>query len=228
MDTKTFDQLKARLAQETIDGITLKELSEEEFKAITPEQADELVALYGGTTLIKLPERERAFFDWLKENDRPIWDDLWGEDDGGDYFVAMAHLPSFLPTRRGFPICDLVSHDNYHFTGDEITGGDGQLALESALDIVNEHGSLTPYQAFLIEIWRGPIDQWRFAWMYNLPLPEVKKMIHWMITENLLHAPRQRSTEEMPIESAQPAQFVDDNGGGGDENGNDNEDETTT
>lgn len=194
--------MKERLDNESADGLTRKELSEEEYLAITPEQADELVAMYGGTTLIKLPERERTFFDWLKVNDRPIWDDLWGEDDGGDYFVALSHLPSFLPSRRGFPICDLVTHDNYYFTEVEITNEDGKLALDSALDVVKEHGSLTPYQAFLIEVWRGPIDQWRFAWMYDLPLPEVKKMIHWMLTENLLHAPMQRpeqvETEETP------------------------------
>ena len=74
--------------------------------------------------------------------------------------------------------------------------------MESALDIINEKGQLAMEQAFMVEVWRGPIDQWRFAYMYNLPLSEVKKMVHWLITEGLLGAPRQRPENEPPIESA--------------------------
>lgn len=196
MEQADFTDLKERLAPTGEANVEIRRMSDEEIDALTIEQAQELVALYGWTTLIPLPQRERKFFDWLRENDPAVWKDLWGESDEESYYVSLSHLTSFLPRQRGFPICDLVENDNYYFTSDDITADDGKIYVDSALDIIQEGGKLSMDQAFVVEVWRGPIDQWRFAWMYKLPLAEVKKMVHWLITEGVLTVPRQRSEDE--------------------------------
>ena len=205
MDQASFIELKARLAPVNETGIELREMSDQEIDALTAEQAAELVVQYGSSILIPLPKREQKFFDWLREHDPSVWNDLWGAEEEGMYHVSLSHLMNFLPKQRGFPICDLVENDNYYFTSDEITPEDGKVYVESALDVIAESKKLSMDQAFIVEVWRGPIDQWRFAYMYNLPLPEVKKMVHWLITEGMLNAPRQRPQNEPPIESAPPS-----------------------
>ena len=114
----------------------------------------------------------------------------------------MAHVGSLLPGKRGFPICDLAENPNYSFTGDDITEEDGKTFVQHALDVVAEKGDLSMDQAFMIEVWRAPIDIWRFSWMYNLPIAEVKKMVHWLLEETILNAPAQREENPAPIESS--------------------------
>lgn len=169
---------------------------EDQIDQLTREQAEELVARFGSTTLISLPRRERDFFAWLREADPTVWQDLWGDDPDESYLVSIAFLPELLPKRRGFLICDLERQQNFFFTDQSITPEEGQLFLESALDIVHENGQLTMEQAFVIEAWRAPIDQWRFAYNYGLPLDQVKRMVLWMISEGILLLPP--SEEEAP------------------------------
>lgn len=211
MEQQEFIALKERLAPTGSAHIETRQIREEEIDTLSPEQAQELVALFGSTTLIPLPERERKFFDWLRNNDLPVWKDMWGENEAEEtYYVSLAHLTSFLPKQRGFPICDLVENDNYYFTPEDITPEDGKIYVDSALDIIAEQGQLSMDQAFMVEVWRAPIDQWRFAWMYRLPIAEVKKMVHWLITEGLLNVPQQRSEEEG--DGIPPTNGVVDNG----------------
>lgn len=205
METQAFATLKERFEQEGNAPVTFNELTEEELTSLSKEQADELIELFGYNTMIRLPERERTFFDWLQENDKSVWEDLWDEDDERKYYVSMAHLGSFLPGQRGFPICDLVDQENFYFTSDDITENDGKIFVENALDVISDRGQLSMDQAFAVEVWRGPIDQWRFAWMYNVPLSEVKKMVRWLITEGVLTVPKQRPEDEPPIEVAPPS-----------------------
>lgn len=208
MESTAYNKLKERLRPLAGTGIELKQMSGEEIGELTPEQAGELVELFGGGTLIPLPEKERAFFDWLHEHDRPVWEDLWGTEENPGYYVSLTHLPTFLPKQRGFPICDLVDNDNYYFMSEDITE-DGKVFVESAFDIIAEEKQITMQQAFVVEVWRGPIDQWRFAYMYNLPLGDVKKMVHWLISEGLIDVPKQRPENEPPIESAPPTNGAD-------------------
>ncbi|MCB0712523.1 MAG: hypothetical protein KDD67_09355 [Ignavibacteriae bacterium] len=208
MEQPIYTALKERLEKAEGTPVAFAELSEEELTALTQEQADELVSLFGYNTMILLPEREQQFFNWLQENDRLVWDDLWDAEDDKPYYVSMAHLASFLPGRRGFPICDLVNQENYCFTSDEITENDGSVYVENALDVIADKKQLAMEQAFAVEVWRGPIDQWRFAWMYNLPLEEVKKMVRWLITEGILSVPKQRPENEPPIEVMPPSNGI--------------------
>lgn len=200
MEQQTYISLKEQLEEGHESPVTFKEVATEDLALLTKEQAEELTLLFGGNTMIRLPEKEQDFFNWLFEQDKSVWSDLWNEEDERQYYVSMAHLTSFLPGQRGFPICDLVNQENFFFTQEEITETDGKIYVERALDIINEKGQLSMDQAFMVEVWRGPIDQWRFAWMYNLPLDEVKKMVRWLIKEGVLNVPRQRPENEPPIE----------------------------
>ncbi len=203
MEATEFNDLKDRLVPKGEETLITAELSTEEIESMTPEQADELVAMYGATTLVRLPESEREYFEWLKEEDRVIWDDLWGGVEENElYYVSMSHLRGLLPGKRGFPICDLAENPNFYFTSDDITEENGSAFVEHAVEVITDKGDLSMDQAFVIEVWRGPIDLWRFAWMYNLPVVEVRKMVHWLLKEEILAVPTQREENPAPIESA--------------------------
>lgn len=205
MDTERFEQLKKEIRPEGEETLIYAEIPQTDLESMSREQAVELIEMFGATTLIRLPNREREFFEWLREEDAPVWEDLWGDTPVDElYYVSISHLTSLLPGARGFPVCDLVSNDNYFFTGDDLTPEEGKIFVEHALDVIAEQGDLTMDQAFAIEVWRGPIDQWRFAWMYGIPLPEVRKMVHWLITEGILQVPQQRPDEGPPIEVSPP------------------------
>jgi len=194
MTNELFRALIERL-RPSGEGIHSVQITEEEIADMTREQAEEIVALYGAMTLISLPRREREFFAWLQKEDPLIWSDLWGADEQS-YRVSLGFLPDLLPNRRGFPICDLVDNQNYYFTVDNITTEDGAPYLDAAMEIVKSEGRLSMDQAFVVEVWRAPIDQWRFAYMYRQPLDEVKRMVQWLIAEGILTLPAQREEEE--------------------------------
>ena len=188
MDQKEFEDVIAMLQSEqsTVHAVSLPE---ETIARMTREQAEEIASLYSATTLIALPERERTFFAWLRANDPEVWQDLWGSDEEQEYLVSIGFLPELLPKRRGFLICDLEEHQNFYFTEESITPEEGKIFLDAALDIVHANGQLEMEQAFVIEAWRAPIDMWRFAYNYNLPLAEVRKMVLWLLSEEILLLP---------------------------------------
>ena len=187
MTDERFRTLIERL-RPSDEGIQPVQIGEEEIADLTREQAEELVALYGATTLITLPRKEREFFAWLRQHDEPIWNDLWGADEE-PYRVSLGYLPDLLPNRRGFLICDLVDHPNVFFTVDNITTEDGAPFLDAAMEVIKSERMLSMDQAFVVEVWRAPIDQWRFAYMYRQPLEEVKKMVQWLVAEQILTLP---------------------------------------
>ncbi len=193
MTNEAFIDLVQRLHPDN-EAIHTVEITEEEIADLTREQADELVALYGSSMLITLPSKEREFFAWLRQNDEPIWNDLW-EGDETPYQVSLSYLPDLLPNRRGFAICDLMDHQNFHFTVDNISREEGAGYLDAALSIIGQDGRLSMEQAFVVEVWRAPIDQWRFAYMYGQPLEQVKSIVQWLIAEEIL-APVPEETDQ--------------------------------
>ena len=200
MEEKEFTALLDRLASNT-EKIRRVEFNESEIATITREQAAQIVALYGGSSLMLLPEKERRFFDWLKEQDRPVWDDLWGGDEE-PYLVSVAYLLDLLPKRRGFLICDLTEHQNYFFTAEQIPE-DGRALVDAALEIVQNNGQLSIDKAFMVEVWRAPIDIWRFAYMYNQPVDTVRDLVHWLLQEEILRLPM---PDEPEADDATPAE----------------------
>ncbi len=197
MEQVEFQKLIDRLETEETD-VRLVEISDEEMKGLTPQQANELVARYGSNTLMMLPEREQRFFVWLKERDEEVWADLWGAEEE-PYKVSLAFLNDLLPNKRGFLISHLNNEQNpFFFSAQNITADDGQVAVDAALDVVKANGQLTMDQAFMIEVWRAPIDIWRFAYIYKIPLEEVKKMVGWLVSEGMLvvTAPEEEETDD--------------------------------
>ena len=203
MTQEEFQELvrKLRPVEERIHAV---QITEEEIGRLTREQAEELVALYGSSALMTLPHKEREFFTWLRQNDEPIWNDLWGSDET-PYQVSLGYLPDLLPNRRGFVICDLVDNPNYYFTIDDISAENGSAYLDAALEIVKNEGRLSMDQAFVVEVWRAPIDQWRFAYMYRQPLAEVKNMVQWLLSEEIL-TPHASEQEEETGDQQLPGQ----------------------
>ena len=187
MEQNEFNDIIERLRGGE-QGVRTVSIPEETIARLTREQAEELVARYGSSTLMALPEAEQRFFRWLRENDPAVWQDLWGGDEQ-EYLVSISYLPELLPKRRGFLICDLAEQQNYFFTEESITAEDGKIFLDAALDIVHDNGTLAMEQAFVIEAWRAPIDLWRFAYNYTLPLDQVKRMVLWLIAEGILLLP---------------------------------------
>jgi hypothetical protein len=186
MEENEFNVLLDRLASNT-EQIRRVYFTEEEIATISKEQAEQLVALYGASSLMLLPKREREFFDWVRQNDPAVWEDLWGGDEE-PYLVSMSYLLDLLPKRRGFLICDLTEQQNYFFTAEQISD-DGKALLDASLDIVQNNGQLSIDKAFIVEIWRAPIDIWRFAYMYSQPLETVRNLCHWMLQEEILRLP---------------------------------------
>lgn len=188
-----FDALVERLGV-LGDTVQIAELDDHEMESLTQEQAARLVELYGWNTLIRLPEREREFFGWLRREDEPIWKDLWGDEED-PYVVSLSFLMDLLPKRRGFSICDLTEHPNFYFSQENISPEEGKPLVDASLDIIAANGRLSLEQAFLVEVWRAPIDQWRFAYMYKLPLAEVKKMVLWLLEEGILVVPEEKEED---------------------------------
>lgn len=199
MTEEAFVALRDRIDSDH-STIRIVEFTEEEVSGLTKEQAGEIVALFGANTLISLPARERTFFEWLHTSDASVWEDLWGDAET-PYLVSLSFLPDVLPKGRGFVICDLVNQQNFNFAVENITPEDGTGLLDAAMEIVKANGKLQLHQAFLIEIWRAPIDQWRFAWLYNVSLDVVKEMVIWMISEHILTLP---SAEPESVDSDEP------------------------
>lgn len=201
LEAERINEIVAMMSIEGED-LTEVELTDDDFSGMTEEQAADLAERFGGSTLVRLPQKERDFFEWLRREDPDVWSDLWGRapNETEGYFVGVSHLPSFLPKKRGFPICDLQENDNYHFVGTDITDDNGKIHLETALDVVAEGRTIAIDQAFVVEIWRAPIDIWRFAWLYKAPLKDVRDMVRWLIQQEVLLVPAQREENPPPIE----------------------------
>jgi hypothetical protein len=200
MDETGFNALLERLASNR-EQIRRVDFTEPEIATITKEQAEQVVALYGGSSLMLLPEKERTFFDWVKENDRAVWDDLWGGDEE-PYLVSLSYLLDLLPKRRGFLICDLTEQQNYFFTAEQIPE-DGRALVDAALEIIQHNGQLSIDKAFMVEVWRAPIDIWRFAYMYNQPLDTVRDLVHWLLQEEILRLPMPDEPEQDDASTAE-------------------------
>ena len=118
---------------------------EELFQAIPKETTEKVVKQFGSRSLMRLPEREIKYFEWLKEADPEVWHDLWNDDEGETYLVGISFLPMFSDITRGFPICDLEHYDNYYFTLTHFVEKESTIFLESVKKrFVDKKGGLSP------------------------------------------------------------------------------------
>jgi hypothetical protein len=161
---------------------------EELLSTISAEQAQLVAGHFASNTLMLLPEKERTFFEWLKTEDAEVWNDLWGADELGiePYVVAIGFLPQLLETNRGFPICDLLTCDNYYFTQLHLITEESKLMLESVKERFMSKQKLTPAQLLTLEISISPIDIWRFAYNYKISLEEAKNAVKTLVEDKVL------------------------------------------
>lgn len=162
------------------------EFSEDVFHSLNLEQAKFLADKYGSTHLIRLPQREIKFFEWLYENDLNIWKDLWDNSEEQPYIVGFSFLPLLLDKMRGYPICDLLDNDNYYFTSSHIVDKESEILLESVKTRFLNNEELTTAQLLILQISISPTDIWHFAYNYHIDLNEAKKAVDELVQDNAL------------------------------------------
>lgn len=156
------------------------------FEQIDEEVANIIADKFASGTLIYLPKHEIEFFEWLKKNDRDIWEDLWGGVEETPYIVSIAFLPLMIRKFGGYPICDLLNNDNYYFTEEMIVQKTSHLLLETLREKFHRREPLTVAQALLLEISANPVDIWHFAYYHKLSIDEVKQAVRELVEDNLL------------------------------------------
>lgn len=154
------------------------------FENAGDEETKILIDEFGGKRFMRLPEKEIAFFEWLKINDLAVWNDLWIEDDLPEYIVSINLLPELIySSERGFPICDLVKCDNYFFSYEFMQDEESKIVLEAARSRLLAKQPLTLAQKLALEISISPIDIWHFAFKYKVSIEDAKKAVQELVDD---------------------------------------------
>jgi len=161
-------------------------IPEDVYQSIDNQAAHQIAELFNGKFLIKFPEREINFFEWLKKEDIAVWNDLWANSEEDLYFASISFLPVLIDKSIGFPICDLLENDNYFFTPEHIDGAEAKMFVDSIMERFMRRDSLTLGQSLLLNISAMPTDIWHFAYNNNVALEKVKLAVKELIDENLL------------------------------------------
>ena len=160
------------------------EFSDEELNALRPDEIQHLVERYHGFALMRIPPSEVAFFEWLRDQDEEVWNDIWeGEPDM--YLVSTDLLPVFQEGKNGFPICDLVDQPNYWFSERHIKPK-GREELEHIVQKYENQGKLNIGELFLIQLLNAPTDIWHFCYRFNISVASMKRVIATMVSNGWL------------------------------------------
>lgn len=173
------------------------EFSPEIWSELEIEQCVVIASELGKKYFLRLPKAEQIFFEWLKENDRATWNDLWvndletdAENKLAEYTVSLSFLPVIKANGyRGFPICDLVNVDNYFLSSVMFTRNINDL-LEPAKARFVARNSLTVPQLLAVEISVDPIDIWHFAFHHDIEIERAKKAVKTLVEDNLIDHPQ--------------------------------------
>lgn len=160
--------------------------TQEQFEDISREQSIYISGLFGHNTLMRLPDSEIRFFEWLRQEDSDVWHDLWGSIDVEPYIVGLSFLPVIQNRNRGFPICDLGSNDNYYFTIEQMVDEESRIFLESVKQRFENRDKLTIAQLLALEIALAPIDIWHFAYSHGLSLKAAKQAVTELVDDRIL------------------------------------------
>jgi hypothetical protein len=174
--------------EQSLDTFGYIKLSDEEWNTLDADQILEILNTYGGKRMMLLLEAEIAFFEWLKQNDEPVWNDLWlADDDTQPYLVSVDLLPVVLnKDGRGFPICDLQTTDNYFFSIKNMVDEESKLMIEAAKELFQKRRPMTAAQLLALEISLDPIDIWHFAYKHHIALSEAKQAVASLVEDNAL------------------------------------------
>lgn len=176
--------LKEQVSQSGSQGILT--FDEDILTKLSIEDAKSIVAHIGTTHLMQLPKKEVLFFEWLKENHPLVWNDLWGNDQEHLYVVGIEFLPLLLDPVRGFPICDLLTLENYFFVPDHLIGDEIPFYLEAVKERYLKQETVTVAQLLVLEISMAPIDAWRFSYHHRIEMDRVLKAIQDLKEEGML------------------------------------------
>jgi len=159
----------------------------EEFDSLNEDTVNEILNEFSGRFLFRLPEAEIKFFEWLKENDLAVWNDIWSDEISEPYLVSVNLLPVIMNLDgRGFPICDLQTVDNYYFSMDNMVDNESKILIEASQDLFRNNKSLSPAQMLALEISLDPIDIWHFAYKHKIDLEVAKEAVHSLVADYAL------------------------------------------
>jgi len=160
------------------------QFSQEELDQLNEKDAQSLENHFRGHTMMILPDSEIKFFEWLKEMDYAVWNDLWNEQENS-YLVSIDFLHHFLQNQNGFPICDLIEQENFWFSVKHIKPR-GRELFESIKEKLERDVKFTFEEALLYEIALGSIDIWHFCYRYKYPIQDAKQKVLQMHQDDLL------------------------------------------
>jgi len=173
-----------RNIEKQMDGQSYIEFDPDFLASLRLDQVHAIIDKFHGRALMKIPQDEIDFFSWLKENDRPVWNDLW-EDEDDVYLVSIDLLSCFIKGGLGFPICDLVDQENYWFNTRHIKPK-GMEELERIINKLENGNKVSVGEAFLLEISLRPVDIWHFCYKNNIPVNSLKKAVDDLVYNGFL------------------------------------------
>ncbi|MBN1406288.1 MAG: hypothetical protein JW956_00780 [Calditrichaceae bacterium] len=176
-----------KLLEETIKQLNEKnyiEFSADQLSKLRLDQAQAIVDEFHGYALLKMPKSEIDFFNWLKVNDRDIWNDIW-QDEDDIYLVSIDFLLHFMEGGLGFPICDLVDQPNYWFNA-RLIKPKGMEELESIIEKLEKGNKISVSEALLLEISTRPTDIWHFCYHHNLQVERLKEVVDDLVYKGFL------------------------------------------
>jgi hypothetical protein len=174
-----IEQKEQQLHSQQFITFTDSELSD-----LRPDHADAIINRFHGGTLMRIPDKEIRFFDWLKQEDTDVWNDLW-EDEENMYLVSIDLLSQFFEGSSGFPICDLVDQPNYWFNARHIKPK-GQEQLEIIIEKLEGREQLSLAETFLFQLSTVPTDIWHFCYQNNISVKKLKDVVEDMVYEGWL------------------------------------------
>ncbi len=159
------------------------------FETLTPQQALEVIRSLDPNSMMMLSEREIEFFEWIKQVDYPVWEDLWGDESIPPYVVSLSFLPLLVyqSNSNGFPICDLLQNDNYYFNIAMMNADHSREVLESARSRFENNQKLDLHQLLALEIAFSGIDIWHFAYKYGIDVDAAKLAADILIKDKALN-----------------------------------------
>jgi hypothetical protein len=179
------------------------EIPDEIFWTIGREQAKELAETFGMSIFLRLPPSERAFFEWLRRAEPLVWEDVWAMDipdsvpgaENDRYIVGIGLLEEMITEARGFPICDLTTQPNFFFSIKNFNAEEIKPLVDAVMQRMENNVEMSVKEILVMEIRRAPIDVWRFAHLYNVPVEQVKAAALDLVDDGLMR--RAETREEM-------------------------------
>lgn len=188
--------MRPELQQYTEESIATHghlEFSQDMLATLTAQDAEDVANAYRASALMKLPDHEVVFQEWLRTADPDVWKDLWDGEPVAPYLVSPAFLGDFLGGKGqgAYLICDLHSTDNYFFTPDMLLEKESADYVSAIRDRFLAGGTMTPEQAITLEMSTGPMDIWHFAYQRGVDLERAKKAIASLVEDRIIvHVPK--------------------------------------